>query len=69
MSVYTFDTSFFDDDLSKPLTIISLGLSPTRKLSVTTTASALLLDTRTGYVYSTYESTKKSNALGDKLGQ
>ena len=61
--VYTFDTAFFDTDLARPLTVITLGLSPTRKLAVSTTASALLLDTRTGFVYSSYEATKKADTL------
>ncbi len=66
--VYTFDTSFFDTDLARPLTVLTLGLSPTKKLSVTTTASALLLDTRTGYVYSAYEVTQKTEALATSWG-
>lgn len=57
--VYTFDTAFFDSDASTPLTVITLGLSPTRKISATTTVSGLLLDTRTGYVYATYEATER----------
>ena len=57
--VYTFDTEFFEADMSVPLTVVTLGFSPTRKVSVSTTVSALLMDTRTGYIYSTYESTKK----------
>jgi hypothetical protein len=61
--IYTFDTAFFDTDLARPLTVITLGLSPTRKLSVSTTASALLLDTRTGFIYSTYEATKRADTL------
>ena len=66
--VYTFDTVFFDHDLAKPLTVITLGLSPTRKVYVTTTVSALLMDTRTGYVYSTYETTKKAETLSTSWG-
>lgn len=61
--VYTFDTAFFDTDLARPLTVITLGLSPTRKLAVSTTASALLMDTRTGFIYSTYEATKRADTL------
>ena len=60
--VYTFDTSFFETDQARPLTVITLGLSPTRKVQVSTTISALLLDTRTGYIYSAYETTKKAEA-------
>ncbi len=61
--VYTFDTAIFDTDLARPLTVVTLGLSPTRKLAISTTASALLLDTRTGFVYATYEVTKKGDTL------
>lgn len=66
--IYTFDTVFFETDLARPLTVITLGLSPTAKVFVTTTVSALLLDTRTGYVYSTYETTKKANTLSTSWG-
>jgi hypothetical protein len=66
--IYTFDTAFFETDLAKPLTVITLGLSPTRKVHVATTVSALLLDTRTGYVYSAYETTKKAQTLSTSWG-
>jgi hypothetical protein len=61
MLIYTFDTAFFNVDEARPLTAISLGFLPTRKIAVSTTASALLVDTRTGYVYSTYEATRRSD--------
>lgn len=66
--LYTFDTSFFDTDMAKPLTVITLGLSPTRKISAATTCSALLLDTRTGYVYSAYEVTEKAETFATSWG-
>jgi hypothetical protein len=66
--LYTFDTSFFDTDISRPLTVITLGLSPTRKISATTTASALLMDTRTGYVYAAYEATARMETLATSWG-
>jgi hypothetical protein len=66
--LYTFDTAFFDTDLAKPLSVITLGLSPTRKIIATTTASALLLDTRTGYVYSANEVTTKADTLSTSWG-
>jgi hypothetical protein len=66
--VYTFDTAFFDQDDARPLTAISLGFLPTRRIAVTTTASALLIDTRTGYVYSTYEATKRSDTRASVWG-
>jgi hypothetical protein len=61
MLIYTFDTSFFDQNDSRPLTAVSLGFLPTQRIALSTTASALLVDTRTGYVYSTYEATKRSD--------
>lgn len=66
--VYTFDTSFFETDLAKPMTVVTLGLFPSRKVYVTTTLSALLIDTRTGYVYSTYETSKKAETLSTSWG-
>jgi hypothetical protein len=66
--LYTFDTSLYENDLARPLTVLTLGLSPTRKVYVNTTVSALLLDTRTGYVYSSYESSKRSEALSTSWG-
>ncbi|HNS54009.1 MAG TPA: hypothetical protein PKH25_04475 [Syntrophales bacterium] len=66
--LYTFDTAFFETDLAKPLTVITLGLSPTRKISAVTTASALLMDTRTGYIYSAYEVTEKVQTLATSWG-
>ncbi len=66
--LYTFDTSFFDSDKSKPLSVITLGLSPTRKISAITTCSALLLDTRTGYIYSAYEVTERAETFSTSWG-
>ena len=66
--LYTFDTAFFDTDVARPLTVITLGLSPTRKIAVTTTVSALLLDTRTGFIYSTYEATHKADTHSTSWG-
>jgi hypothetical protein len=66
--LYTFDTSFFDTDLAKPLSVITLGLSPTRQISAVTTCSALLLDTRTGYVYSAYEVTERAQTFSTSWG-
>jgi len=58
--VYTFETAFYDRNVAKPLTYVTLGLSPTKKVTAVTTVSALLLDTRTGYIYSAYEATERS---------
>jgi hypothetical protein len=60
--LYTFATEFFDINESRALTSITLGFGSTKKINVITTASALLMDTRTGYIYSAYESTSKADA-------
>ena len=43
--LYTFDTTFPDTHASRPLAVVTLGLSLARRISVTTTVSALLIDT------------------------
>jgi hypothetical protein len=57
--LYTFDTSFHKNEASMALNIVSLGLSPTRRLYVNVSASALILDTRTGFIYGALESIEK----------
>ncbi len=57
--LYTFDTSFHNNDESTALNVITLGFSPTRKVSVHVMASALLLDTRTGFIYAALEANEK----------
>src|ERR1051325_7197933 len=57
--IYTFDTSFFNNDESATLKVISLGISPTRKVHVHVTASGLLMDTRTGFIYTAIEANEK----------
>ena len=61
--VYTLDTSFHDRDVARPLTVVTLGLSPTKVTSVTTTASAVLLDTRSGFVYGVAEASARKQGL------
>lgn len=54
--VFTLDTSFRVDGKSMgPLSVISLGLMRDRETVVTTTASALFIDVRTGFVYGVAE--------------
>jgi hypothetical protein len=59
--LYTFDTTFHHGDAAPPLSVVTLGLSPTRHVSVHVTASALVLDTRTGFVYAAFEASEKRN--------
>ncbi|MDJ0759200.1 MAG: hypothetical protein QNJ19_07370 [Woeseiaceae bacterium] len=56
--VYTLDTAFRVDGKSiGPLSVISLGLMRDRDTVVSTTASAVFVDVRTGFVYGVAEST------------
>ena len=57
--LYTFDTSFHNNDESVALNVITLGLSPTRRVFVHVAASALVIDTRTGFIYAALESNEK----------
>jgi hypothetical protein len=61
--VYTLDTSFYVRDMAKPLSVISLGLSPNKQARVVTTASAVLMDTRNGYIYGMAEATERNERL------
>ncbi len=61
--IYTLDTNFYVRDMAKPLSIVSLGLSPNQQARVTTTASAVLMDTRNGYIYGVAEATDSYNRL------
>jgi hypothetical protein len=54
--VYSLDTRFSIDSTDVgPLQLISLGFLPTKKARITTTASAVILDVRSGFVYGTAE--------------
>jgi hypothetical protein len=56
--VYTLDTTFRVQGRDyAPLSILSLGLVPDRDAYVTSTASAVFTDVRTGYTYGTAEAT------------
>jgi hypothetical protein len=61
--VYTLDTSFQVQDKLAPVSLITLGLSPTQKASVICTASAVLLDTHNGYLYGIAEATDHSSQI------
>lgn len=61
--IYTLDTTFQVQDVAAPLTVVTLGLSPNQVAHVICTASAVLLDTRNGYVYGLAESTVHDDQL------
>lgn len=61
--IYTLDTNVYVRDMAVPLSVVSLGLSPNQQARVTTTASAVLMDTRNGYIYGLAEATDSYNRL------
>lgn len=61
--IYTFDTVFREDQKAAPISVITLGASPTKTVDVTTTASAALIDTRNGYLYGLAEATASREKL------
>jgi len=63
--IYTFDTAFYNSDLSKALNTVTLGLSPTRTVHVRVNASALLVDTRTGFIYTALEAHEQRSLLSN----
>lgn len=61
--LYTFSTYFRDEDLLPPLSLISLGLAPTQSYKVTSTASAILIDVKTGFVYGALEESEAQSGI------
>lgn len=61
--IYTFDTTFHVEDVAAPVTVLTLGLSPNQVVHVLSTASAVLVDTRDGYVYGIAEATGRQTQL------
>jgi hypothetical protein len=62
--VYTLDTSFRVQGRNYgPLAAISLGIVPDRDAFITSTASAVFTDVRTGFVYGVAEATEKASGL------
>lgn len=63
--IYTLDTTFGSETVVPVLGTITLGLFPAKEARVTSTASAALVDTRTGYIYALAEGTAKTEQLAN----
>lgn len=63
--IYTFDTIFGSESKLAPLSVLTIGLFPEREARVTSTVSAALLDTRSGYVYGLAEATSQTARLAN----
>lgn len=60
--LYSIDTRFNVDSTDiGPLALISLGFLPNKKAHVNSTASAALIDVRTGFIYGVAESTARED--------
>lgn len=67
--IYTIDTGFNIEHTDiGPFQVISLGLFPSENAVVTATASAVILDVRTGFVYGVAESTAKEQQRATPWG-
>ena len=53
--IYTLATEFSDKEVIAPLTTLTLGLAPNQRYKIHSTASAILMDTKTGYIYGALE--------------
>lgn len=65
--IYTFDTQFrLDEKDVGPLRLVSLGMLPTKEAVITTTASAVFCDVRSGFVYGLAEATAKDKGIASE---
>jgi len=61
--IYTLATEFRDNNIIPPLTTLSLGLAPNKRYKINATASAILMDTKTGYIYGALEEGESRSGL------
>jgi len=64
--MYSIDTDFWVDKTNiGPLAALSLGFAPKNRAYVTTTASAAIVDTRTGFVYGIAEGSARDDKVAN----
>jgi hypothetical protein len=61
--VYTVDTEFSDNEILAPLTTITLGLAPNTRYKINSSAAAILMDSRTGFIYGALEEADRRAGL------
>lgn len=66
--LYTVDSDSHDNDLLPPLTLATLGMAPNKTYKIASSASAVLIDTRTGYVYGVLEEGASTSGLTSAWG-
>lgn len=62
---YTFDTRADANEQVPPLSFFTLGFSPTVEATAESTASAALIDTRTGYIYGIAEGSERETQVAN----
>ena len=63
--VYTLDTHIHVADSTSPIDVVTLGVLPHKKPRINTTASAVLIDTRNGFVYGLAEGSAQESQLAN----
>lgn len=63
VAVYRFETSERSNDLFIPLSIATLGLAPTNTFTTVATATLIVRDARTGYLYGVLEESATDKGL------
>ena len=63
--IYTFDTEVTQNDAMPILTLATLGLSPSKMIEAESTASAVLIDVKTGFIYGTAQGIAKEETISN----
>ncbi len=61
--IYTIATDFSDHDVIAPLTTLTLGFAPNTRYKIHSTAAAVVMDTKTGYIYGALEEDDSRSGL------
>jgi hypothetical protein len=63
LMIYRFDDSYDDRDTVGWKTIVTAGIAPTKRLIVTSTASAVLVDSHTGFLYGSIDASSDKSTV------
>ena len=63
VAIYRFEASDRSNDAFLPLSVATLGLAPTNSYTVTATATLMMRDARTGYLYGVMEESATNKGL------
>ncbi len=66
--IYTVASDCHNNDVIPPLSLLTLGLAPNTSYKITSSASAILMDTKTGFIYGALEEKATRSGLTSPLG-